>query len=43
MISYAQGFLVQQTTAEYLQKELDWESVYAYNQETFGPSPQGTQ
>ena len=30
--------LVQQTTAEYLEKELGWESVYAYNQETFGPN-----
>jgi len=29
--------LVQQTTAEYLEQKLDWESVYAYNQETFGP------
>ncbi|MBU4209857.1 type I restriction endonuclease subunit R [Patescibacteria group bacterium] len=29
--------LVQQTTADYLQDSLNWESVYAYNQETFGP------
>jgi len=29
--------LVQQTTAEYLEKKLHWETVYAYNQETFGP------
>ena len=29
--------LVQQTTAEYLRDELGWESVYAYNDETFGP------
>jgi type I restriction enzyme R subunit len=29
--------LVQQTTAEYLEKEHGWETVYAYNQETFGP------
>jgi len=29
--------LVQQTTAEYLEKELGWDTVYAYNQETFGP------
>jgi hypothetical protein len=28
---------VQQTTAEYLERELGWEPVYAYNQETFGP------
>jgi type I restriction enzyme R subunit len=29
--------LVQQTTAEYLEKKLGWKTVYAYNQETFGP------
>ncbi|MBL7174390.1 MAG: type I restriction endonuclease subunit R [Desulfobacteraceae bacterium] len=29
--------LVQQTTAEYLDQELGWESIYAYNNETFGP------
>ena len=29
--------LVQQTTAEYLERKLHWETVYAYNQETFGP------
>jgi type I restriction enzyme R subunit len=29
--------LVQQTTAEYLEKKLNWDTVYAYNQETFGP------
>jgi len=29
--------LVQQTTAEYLEQELGWESVFAYNTETFGP------
>src|SRR5437899_11951371 len=32
--------LVQQTFAEHLEKALGWESVYAYNAETFGP--QGT-
>ena len=30
--------LVQQTFAEHLEKVLGWESVYAYNNETFGPS-----
>ena len=30
--------LVQRTFAEHLEKELGWESVYAWNQETFGPS-----
>lgn len=29
--------LVQVTTADYLRDELGWESVYAYNAETFGP------
>jgi type I restriction enzyme R subunit len=29
--------LVQQTTADYLKSKLGWDSVYAYNQETFGP------
>jgi type I restriction enzyme R subunit len=29
--------LVQQTTADYLRDELGWESVFAYNEETFGP------
>ena len=37
---YSEDTLVQQTTAEYLERGLGWESVYAYNQETFGP--QGT-
>ena len=34
---YTEDTLVQQTTAEYLEKELGWESVYAYKNETFGP------
>ena len=29
--------LVQQTFAEHLRDRLGWESVYAYNAETFGP------
>ena len=29
--------LVQQTFAEHLHDVLGWESVYAYNDETFGP------
>lgn len=32
--------LVQRTFAEHLEKALGWESIYAYNSETFGP--QGT-
>jgi len=34
---YTEDTLVQQTTAEYLAHELGWESVYAYNNEDFGP------
>lgn len=29
--------LVQQTTANYMRDSLGWESVFAYNEETFGP------
>ena len=35
--AYTEDTLVQQTTAEYLEKELGWDSVYAYNNEDFGP------
>jgi type I restriction enzyme R subunit len=31
--------LVQATFAEHLEKVLGWDSVYAWNQETFGPVP----
>jgi type I restriction enzyme R subunit len=34
---YTEDSLVQQTTARYLEQELGWESVYAYNNEDFGP------
>ena len=34
---YTEDTLVQQTTADYLAERLGWESVYAYNQEDFGP------
>ena len=34
--SYTEDTLVQQTTAEYLEQQLGWESVYAYNNEDFG-------
>jgi type I restriction enzyme R subunit len=37
-IAYTEDTLVQQTTAEYLEKVLAWKSEYAYNTETFGPS-----
>ena len=36
---YSEDTLVQQTTAEYLQKELGWKSAYAYNNETFVSNP----
>ena len=34
--SYTEDNLVQQTTADFLVHDLGWESVYAYNTETFG-------
>ena len=34
---YTEDTLVQQTTAEYLEQQLGWESIYAYNNEDFGP------
>jgi len=37
MTSYTEDTLVQQTTAEYLEQQLGWESVFAYNNEDFGP------
>lgn len=37
MSSYTEDFLVQLTTADYMRDALCWESVYAYNEETFGP------
>ncbi|OGP49970.1 MAG: DEAD/DEAH box helicase [Deltaproteobacteria bacterium RBG_13_43_22] len=37
MSDYTEDTLVQQTTAEYLEKKLNWGTVYAYNQETLGP------
>ncbi|MDA2933653.1 type I restriction endonuclease subunit R [Acidobacteria bacterium AH-259-D05] len=37
MSGYSEDTLVQQTTAEYLEQQLGWESVYAYNNEDFGP------
>ena len=36
-LSYTEDNLVQQTTADYLEHELGWESMYAHNTETFGP------
>jgi len=34
---HSEDRLVQQTFAEYLHDALGWDSVYAWNQETFGP------
>ncbi|MGA2966668.1 MAG: type I restriction endonuclease, partial [Terriglobales bacterium] len=36
-MKYTEDQLVQRTTAEYLHNQLGWESVYAYNDEDFGP------
>lgn len=33
---YSEDRLVQKTTADYFERELGWESVYAFNTETFG-------
>ena len=35
---YTEDTLVQQTTADYLEQQLGWESIYAYNVEDFGPN-----
>ena len=37
MIYLNEDTLVQQTTTDYLKSSLGWDSVYAYNRETFGP------
>ena len=37
MIAYTEDTLVQQTTADYLETNLGWSSVFAYNNEDFGP------
>ena len=34
---YTEDALVQQTTADYLEQQLGWESLYAHNREDFGP------
>ncbi len=34
--SYTEDTLVQQTTADYLEQQLGWKSVYACNTEDFG-------
>ena len=35
---YSEDQLIQKTTAEFLEEELGWKSVYAYDQETLGPN-----
>ena len=35
---YTEDILVQQTTADYLEQQLGWESIYAHNVEDFGPN-----
>jgi len=35
--AYTEDTLVQQTTADYMEQQLGWQSVYAYNNEDFGP------
>ena len=34
---YTEDTLVQRTAADYLQRRLGWESVYAHHAEDFGP------
>ena len=34
---YSEDRLVQKTTAEFMEQELGWKSVYAFNTEVFGP------
>jgi len=36
-VPYTEDTLVQQTTADYLEQHLGWRSVYAWNDEDFGP------
>ena len=38
MSRYTEDTLVQKTTADYMEKQLGWKSVYAYNNEDFGPN-----
>ncbi len=37
-MTYTEHTLVQQTTANYLEQQLGWTSVLAYNHEDFGPN-----
>jgi len=42
-VPYTEDTLVQQTTADYLERQLGWHSVYAYNNEDFGPGSNSRQ
>ena len=37
MSRLTEDVLVQQTTADYLEQQLGWDSIYAFNDEDFGP------
>ena len=37
MSVFTEDALVQETTTEYLEQQLGWDSVFAYNDEDFGP------
>ncbi len=37
-MNYTEDTLVQQTTANYLEQQLNWDSIYAYNNECLGPA-----
>ena len=36
-MNFTEDRLVQQTTADYLERQLGWQSAYTYNNEDFGP------
>lgn len=36
--AYSENILVQRTTAEYMEQQIEMESVYAHNTETFSPT-----
>ena len=36
-MNFTEDTLVQQTTADYLERQLGWQSAYTYNNEDFGP------
>ena len=37
-MNYTEATLVQEPTADYLEQQLGWESVFAYHSEAFGPA-----